>query len=204
MAEVEYSTTARLPISAIWDFVEDMDNWATFVTGYESHQKHSEKESVWVLRGDVGALSRRLEFRVRITEWAGPERVCFELEGLNEPMEGAGRFELSRYEEGRETGSEAAEEPASPARGSWPKRLLAAIARFLFRLRHGRVERAATADAGPGEGMARLRFRLRLTPGGPMRPMVDAMIAPMLQPAAEDLANRIMATLEERRGRDGA
>jgi hypothetical protein len=48
--------------------------------------------------------------------------------------------------------------------------------------------------------MTRLSFRLRLQPGGPMAPMVDAMIRPLLLPAAEDLANRILAQLEGAQG----
>jgi carbon monoxide dehydrogenase subunit G len=173
VAQVEYSATARLPIPVIWDFVREMDNWAAFVTGYQSHEKQSETESLWTLKGDLGVMSRTLGFRVEVLEWAGPERVRFAMQGLNEPMQGSGSFELARYEE-------AAAAPA-PA----PKR--------------GRVERATPADAGPGEGMARLTFRLEIRPGGPMAPMIDAMIAPLLAPAAENLAERILKTLEERR-----
>jgi len=191
VAEVEYSATAKLPVPLIWDFVREMDNWATFVTGYQSHEKQSETESRWTLKGDLGVMARTLSFRVEILEWAGPERVRFAMQGLNEPMEGSGCFELATYEE-----SAAAPAPA-PERSLW-RRVLDALARFLYHLRHGRVERATPADAGPGEGMARLTFRLRIQPGGPMAPMVDAMIAPLLAPAAEGLAERILAELESR------
>jgi len=191
--EVEHSTTARLPVDAIWDFVQEMDNWATFVTGYESHQKHSENESTWVLKGDVGVLARTVKFQVTVDEWAGPERVEFSLKGLNEPMEGGGTFLLQSYED------ETAETPPAPG-GGFFTRLFAAIARFFYRLVHGRAERGAGADEGPGKGMARLTFRLRVDPGGPMAPMVSALMKPMMLPAAEDLANKIMATLEERHG----
>ncbi len=189
MAEVEYTASAKLPIETIWDFVREIDNWAAFVTGYQSHQKRSETESIWTLKGDLGVMARTLSFQVDITEWAGPERVRFEMKGLNEPMQGSGCFELSRYDE---VGAAAA--PA-PARSLW-RRALDVLARFFYRLVHGRVERATPAQAGPAEGMARLSFRLRLEPGGPMAPMIDAMIAPLLTPAAESLAERILAELE--------
>ncbi len=189
MPETEYTTTARLPVDVIWDFVKEMDNWAAFVTGYQSHEKLNENESVWVLKGDVGVLARRLRFRVRVTEWAGPERVRFELEGLNEPMQGSGSFEMAPYE---------SVEDAVFARQRNPLlRWLEAIVRFFLR-RGGGPQRAASADAGPGEGMARLTFRLRIEPGGPMAPMVNAMMAPAMLPAAEDIANKIMAHLEAR------
>jgi hypothetical protein len=137
----------------------------------------------------VGVLARKLRFRVRITEWAGPERVRFELDGLNEPMQGSGSFEMAPYESA---------EDAIPSRPRNPLlRWLEAIVRFFLR-RGGGPQRAANADAGPGEGMARLTFRLRIDPGGPMAPMINAMMAPAMQPAAEDIANKIMAHLEAR------
>ena len=194
MAEATYATTARLPVETIWDFVREMDNWARFVTGYQSHEKRSETESLWTLKGDVGVLSRTLTFRVQIAEWAGPERVRFELAGLNEPMTGSGTFRLERFEDA------AAGVPApvveSGAQGFFA-RLAERAARWLWRLFRGRAPRAASADAGPAPGTSRLCFELRLVPGGPMAPMVEAMIAPLLLPAAEDLANRILAHLEQ-------
>ena len=190
MAEIEYSTSARLPVESIWDFVQDMDNWATFLTGYQGHEKHGEQDSLWTLKGDVGVLQRRVQFRVKVTEWDGPERVSFELEGVNEPMSGSGTFTMGRYEE--------AVESSAPRKG-WLARAFEAVLRFFHRLVYGRVERGADADAGPGEGMARLSFRLRIEPGGPMAPMINAMMQPAMSVAAEDLANKIIAHLEAQR-----
>jgi carbon monoxide dehydrogenase subunit G len=191
----EYSTTAKLPVETIWDFVKDMDNWATYVTGYQSHEKQSETDSVWVLKGDVGVMARVLRFQVHITEWNGPARVCFELKGMNEPMEGSGSFEMQRYEV-----ADAAPAEAPPAKNLL-LRLLEAVVRFFLRLLGGGApRRAAGADAGPGAGMAKLTFRLQIDPGGPMAPMVNAMMKPAMLPAAEQLANAIMARLEESHG----
>ncbi len=196
MPSAEYTTTAKLPVETIWDFVKEMDNWAEYVTGYQSHEKQSETDSVWVLKGDVGVLARILKFQVHITEWNGPSRVAFQLKGLNEPMEGGGTFEMATYED------EAAAASAPPAAKKNPiLRLLEAIVRFFLRLvGGGRPERAASADAGPGAGMARLTFSLEINPGGPMAPMVNAMMKPVMLPAAEQLASSIMARLEEQHG----
>jgi carbon monoxide dehydrogenase subunit G len=192
--EIEYATTARVPVETIWDFVREMDNWAAFLTGYQSHRKENEDDSFWVLKGDVGVLSRTLEFRVHVTEWAAPHRVAFELEGLNEPMRGSGEFRIEPCTDGQGTAL-----PAPPRGG--PGRPLEAFFRWLFRLFHGAVARAQAADLGPGEGRAKLVFRLRLDPGGPMAPMLSAMMKPALRPAAEDLASQIVAHLEDRHGR---
>jgi carbon monoxide dehydrogenase subunit G len=193
MAEVEYSATTRLPAETVWDFVQEMDHWAAFVTGYQSHEKQGASDSRWTLKGDLGVMARTLTFQVRVTEWDGPRRVRFEMQGLNESMTGSGCFELS-----------SAGEEATPAPAPGPlRRLLDALARFFYRWIHGRVERPAlAATAAQGADATRLRFRLRIDPGGPMAPMVDAMIAPLLAPAAESLAERILAALEEREGKE--
>jgi hypothetical protein len=94
LADATYVTTTRLPVDVLWAFVQDMDHWARFVTGYQSHEKKSDTESVWTLKGDLGVLSRTLTFRVLITEWNGPSRVRFALEGQNEPMRGEGAFTI--------------------------------------------------------------------------------------------------------------
>ena len=43
-----------------------------------------------------------------------------------------------------------------------------------------------------------MTFRLGLTPGGAMAPMIEAMIKPVMLATAEDLAQRIVAHLEAR------
>jgi hypothetical protein len=53
------------------------------------------------------------------------------------------------------------------------------------------------AAARPASGTAsQLTFTLRMEAGGPAGPLVNAMLAPALLPAAEDLANKIAAHLE--------
>ena len=196
MPEAEHSTTARLPVPVIWDYVREMDNWAPFLRGYQSHEKQSDVDSVWVLKGDVGMLARTVKFHVHIDEWGAPSRVLFSLKGLNETMEGGGEFLLAAYEDADAAPSAGDARPADGFFARWLQRVL----RFLYRLRHGKVARAEGANAGPGAGMSRLTFRLRIKPGGPMGPMVDALMKPLMLPVAEELADRIMGELERRQG----
>ncbi|HEY8492912.1 MAG TPA: SRPBCC family protein [Myxococcota bacterium] len=205
MAEARYTTTTRVPPEQVWDFVQDMDRWAEFVMGYQTHEKRSETESVWTLKGDLGVMSRTLTFEVRITEWNGPSRVRFTLRGLNEPMSGEGAFTIEAVPPGSEGGPEGSAAPAPvPAapRKAAPLRWLEALARRLLRWIGGRSERAAPPAAGAAA--SRLTFELRIDPGGPMAPMVNAMIKPLMLPAAEQLADRILARLEEGRAEGGA
>ena len=90
MPSVAYTTEMSLLPDAIWAFVKDMDNWAPFMLGYQTHEKQSDEESLWTLRSDVGAMSRIAKFQVNITEWNGPEKVAFTLQGVNEPVKGSG------------------------------------------------------------------------------------------------------------------
>ena len=46
MPEVEYTTTLSLSREAVWTFVKDMNNWAPFLTGYQSHQIIDETDSI--------------------------------------------------------------------------------------------------------------------------------------------------------------
>jgi carbon monoxide dehydrogenase subunit G len=184
LPEAEYSTTARLPVQVIWTYVREMDNWAPFLRGYQSHEKQSDTDSVWVLKGDVGMMTRTVKFHVHVDEWGEPSRVRFSLKGLNEPMQGGGEFRLAPWED-------AAAAPAEPELG-WFARLV----RWLYQLFAGKTERAASAPAGAGT--SRLTFVLRITPGGPMGPMVDALMKPLMLPVAEELANRILGDLEKR------
>jgi carbon monoxide dehydrogenase subunit G len=199
VAEATYTTTTRVPQSRVWDFVQEMDNWGRFVTGYQKHEKQDDRHSTWTLKGDVGVLSRTLTFAVEIIEWNGPNRVAFTLTGVNEPMQGGGTFTMATVTSGGASAPTAAStpEPVAPRRNPL-FRLLEGFWRWLL----GRAGDGATRDAGAtqaataGDAMTELRFELALEPGGPMAPMVDAMIRPLMLPAAENLANRILAELE--------
>src|SRR5919197_5838368 len=98
MPEVTYSTSMSLAPDEIWQFVKDMNNWAPFLTGYQSHEIIDETDSIWTLKGDVGLLSRVVKLRAHVTEWNGPARVAFTLIGLNEIVEGAGSLSMERWQ----------------------------------------------------------------------------------------------------------
>jgi carbon monoxide dehydrogenase subunit G len=190
MPEVTYTTTMKLPVTEVWDFVKDMNNWAPFLTGYQHHEILSETDSIWTLKGDVGVLSRVVKLKAHVTEWSGPERVSFTLTGLNEQVEGGGTLLMSR-----QAGS--ALPPAPPKRGIF-RRLVTGFFRLMMRLINGKgPERRELPASSNGVGSF-LSFTLRMEAGGATGPLVNAMLEPALLPAAEDLANKIAAHLEAR------
>jgi len=193
MAQAEYVTRVAAPVAQVWEFVHEMDNWAAFLRGYQSHEKQGERDSVWVLKGDVGAVTRTVKFHVRIDEWEAPARVRFTLRGLNEEMNGGGSFVL------QPANAAPSARPESAARPGWFARLV----RWAYRRIFGRSERASAASAAnaastAGAEHSQLGFQLRIAPGGPMGPLVDAMLKPLMLPVAEELAEKIAARLEQR------
>lgn len=185
MPEVEYATTMSLPRPLVWEFVKDMNNWAPFLTGYQKHEILDETDSVWTLKGDVGILSRVVKLQAHITEWVDQERVAFTLTGLNEKVDGGGVLVMDDM---------VVDAPLPKPKQRWfGRRLLDWLFRKLFRRIHGEGPKRLAAA---GAAQARLTFTLRMDAGGPTGPLVNAMLGPVLLPAAEDLANKIAAHLE--------
>jgi carbon monoxide dehydrogenase subunit G len=92
--EVTHTAQVSAPLATVWAFTRDLDNWAELVTGYQSHTSSDETDSSWVLKGDLGGLTRTVELQVHITQWRDEDCVEFTLQGVNEPVQGAGAFRL--------------------------------------------------------------------------------------------------------------
>ena len=187
MPEVRYTTVLGADIEPVWSYVKDMDNWAPFVTGYQGHEQHSDTESVWTVRGDVGMLSREVRLHVQIDEWIDKERVSFQIKGQNEAVRGAGQFEIRDMKKGDAM-------MTIPEKRFFLLRWIDSLFAFFYRRKHGSVERAASREVGAGR--TELSFVLEMVAEGPMGPMVNVMIGPLLRPAAKDLADRIAAALD--------
>ena len=192
MPEVVYRHPVGAPVEQVWDFVKDIHNWAPMMTGYQSHEEKSDRHSIWVLKGDVGILSRTVTLDVKITDWSGPERVVFELEGIGEAVSGGGAFEIVPVADGEVDAA-----PASPPapRPSLFKRLLRRLFGFLYRRKYGAIPVSAAAESPDSE----LVFTWRMEAGGPTAPLVNAMLGPAMEPAAENLAAQIGAAVEAKR-----
>ena len=161
------------------------------LTGYQGHEKLDETRSTWTLRGDVGVLARTVQLGVKIIRWDEGEAVDFELEGADEDVSGGGSFTLSDVDAGahdEELGREVVAQE-----GVWA-RWLGWIFRRLFRARYGGGGSASQVPHST-EG-TRLSLVWRMEAGGPMAPMINAMLAPAIAPAAEDLTQKIAAAVQ--------
>ena len=103
MPGVNYTATIKVGREDVWRFVEDMNNWAPFARGYQSHEVINDNESVWTVKGDIGPISRVTKFHIQITEWQEGEGVTFVIKGLNESINGQGAITLSDERSGAGT-----------------------------------------------------------------------------------------------------
>jgi hypothetical protein len=133
-----------------------------------------------------------VELRAHVTEWNGPERVSFELTGLNEEVEGGGSLVMV---------PDVAPASTPPPKG-WLRRLFDSLFRVLLRPIFG--DKPAREALPAARAASRLSFTLRMEAGGVTGPLVNAMLGPAIELAAEDLARKIAAHLEALHGRKAA
>ncbi|WP_186579593.1 CoxG family protein [Aquibacillus kalidii] len=93
MPSGSHQVEVNASVDTIWDFVSDMNKWAPLVPGYVEHTILSENQSTWKFKGDVGVVKKTVSLQIDITEWQKPNKVMFNLKGLNENFVGKGFFE---------------------------------------------------------------------------------------------------------------
>jgi carbon monoxide dehydrogenase subunit G len=183
LPEVIYSKTLPASEAQIWGFVKDIDNWAGFIMGYQSHEIVDDRHSSWTVRGEVGVLARTVSFDVTITEWVEPERVRFELEGTTERFDGEGSFLI-----GAAAQPEGIDFVGTQRRGGVLRRLF----RRIFARRAAKRRAAKVADSAAGTEFS---FRLIMQAGGMTGPVVNAMMEPLMVKAADELAEKLTAEI---------
>ena len=92
-----------LNINTIWEFVQDMNNWAPLVPGYIEHEIINENESTWAFKGDLGFMKKTVKLKIDIKEWNDPSGVIFDLTGLSDNFKGGGYFKAEAVSENETT-----------------------------------------------------------------------------------------------------
>ena len=146
-----------------------MDNWAPMLKGYVAHEKSSATKSVWTLTGDLGPFTKTIHVDVTVTEWVEAKRVSFSLVGLDENVQATGTLELTE------------EQPVIPPR-TWWQRLLDFLLRRPVRL--------------PEPTASHVVFTFSIEAGGPMGPMINAMLGPYADAVATELLEKVAGRLE--------
>ena len=199
----------------LWDYLADFDNWAEFVVGFQKFRIVDERTSVWTLRGDVGVLAREVDLEVVLLEQEPGRRAKYSITGVTERLEGTGEFEISALGTSDTQPADApaqAAEPSVPERQNWWRRLVRRWALATLRKQQAKNAKSREQSASPSSSPSRtppreqaappagpgtaLTFTLNVTPGGPMAPMIEMLMRPLLEPSAEDFSTRIREQLE--------
>ena len=86
--------TVEIPadVQAVWDYVSDLEKWATTVPAYKEHEIINDKQSIWTFEGNVKGIKKTIQAQVDITEWNEPSMIKFEIKGLSDKFTGSGLF----------------------------------------------------------------------------------------------------------------
>jgi carbon monoxide dehydrogenase subunit G len=100
MANGKYTIELPVSIKKVWTYINDIDNWAASVPGYEKHEIVNEKQSTWAIKGDLGLMKKTAKLRVDITESIEPTKVAFDFKSLSDDFVGKGHYEAEALDDG--------------------------------------------------------------------------------------------------------
>ncbi len=103
MPSVTHSATVEAPLASTWAFVRDMQNWAELLPGFEGLTKHSDVDSTWKVRGDVGILTKLVTMDVHVNEWVEQDHVDFSVVCREEPLTAEGTLRARSIDDVRTT-----------------------------------------------------------------------------------------------------
>ncbi len=92
MIQTEQGVVIAAPIDMVWVYAKDVERWAEIMPGYQNCEIADEDNSRWVLKVGVGGLVRTVKVKVKVDEWAGPERVTFSFRLEGDPVSGGGSY----------------------------------------------------------------------------------------------------------------
>lgn len=84
MATGTHTVEIPVDVQAVWDYVSDLEKWATTVPAYKEHKLINDMQSIWTFEGKVKGIKKTIEVQVDITEWNEPSNIKFELKGLSD------------------------------------------------------------------------------------------------------------------------
>jgi carbon monoxide dehydrogenase subunit G len=95
MIEAEHGLSINAQIETVWDYVKDIQNWATLFPGCSACDVLNDNDSRWTLKVGAGGMVKTVNVLVHVDKWAGPEAVDFSFKLEKEPVTGSGSFRSS-------------------------------------------------------------------------------------------------------------
>ncbi|WP_313894520.1 SRPBCC family protein [Psychrobacillus sp.] len=92
MAIASHSVSISTSVENVWEYVSQIENWATMVPAYKEHEQIDEQMSVWTFEGNFKGLKKTVKMELNITEFHEPSMIRFELKGVTDNFTGSGEF----------------------------------------------------------------------------------------------------------------
>jgi carbon monoxide dehydrogenase subunit G len=90
--ETEQSIVIDAAIGNVWNYVQDIRQWANLFPGCRECAVIDEHDSRWVLKVGAGGLVRTVNVLVHVDQWNGPEQVIFSYKLEGDPVAGSGSY----------------------------------------------------------------------------------------------------------------
>jgi len=92
MIATEHALVIDASINTVWDFVQDIRNWALLFPGCKECEVIDGNHSSWIIKVGAGGLVKTVVVQVHVEEWAGPNSVLFSYRLESEPVVGGGSY----------------------------------------------------------------------------------------------------------------
>lgn len=95
MIEAEHAISIDAGIDSVWEYVNDLQKWASLMPGCRDCTVINADVSRWTLKVGVGGLVRTVNVLVHVNQWDGPKQVSFSYELEGDPVVGGGTYTAS-------------------------------------------------------------------------------------------------------------
>lgn len=92
MAIASHSVIIPASVEKVWNYVSQIENWATLVPAYKEHEQIDEQKSIWTFEGNLKGFKKTVKMELTITEFQEPSIIRFELNGITDNFTGSGKF----------------------------------------------------------------------------------------------------------------
>ena len=103
MAIASHSVNIPASVDNVWNYVSQIENWATMVPAYKEHEQLDEQTSVWTFEGNFKGFTKTVKMELTITEFHEPSMIRFELNGITDNFTGSGEFTAEETTAGETT-----------------------------------------------------------------------------------------------------
>ncbi|WBF57080.1 SRPBCC family protein [Lysinibacillus sp. JK80] len=93
MATGQYSKVINIQKNKLEGFIHNKEQWAVLIPGYLHHELLNEDDMIWVFQGDFGIIQKAVKVKLKVNN-SDAHQIQFELEGLSDPINGNGSFEI--------------------------------------------------------------------------------------------------------------